>query len=80
MSISYSRQPATLEEKIDKAIKLCYQIHSIGDSEFMRAFIIELLEKAYGDVLRDVNRGDGRFNPVEVEIASKIEELKREQQ
>lgn len=47
MPVSFNKQPATLQEKVDKAIKLTYHIGSVQDSEFMRAFILELLEKAF---------------------------------
>lgn len=61
MPISYNKQPATLQEKVDKAIRLTYQIHDLGDSEFLRAFLIALIEKAYtklelGESFDEINR------------------------
>ena len=64
MPIGYKRQPSTLQEKVDKAIHLAYQIHDVGDSEFLRGFIIELIERAY----------------TKVELGDKLDELKRTQE
>jgi len=85
MPINFRKQPATLQEKVDKAIRLTYQIHDTGDSEFMRAFIIDLLEKAYLKVKQDVEKVDGVFyqqkiNHPDKDIMDLIIELKREQE
>lgn len=70
MPIGYNRTPVTLQEKIDKAMKLTYDIRNPADADFMREFIITLIEKGY---LR-VN------NDQEVELEKKLEDYKKQQQ
>lgn len=64
MPIQFNKQAFTLQEKVDKAIQLTYQIHNIGDSEFLRNFIIELMDKAY----------------TKIQLGGTLDELKRMQE
>jgi uridine kinase len=70
MPIGYNRDPFTLQEKIDKAIKITWDIRDAHNAEFMRKFLLELIEKAYVKLPNDSSKS----------IGEQVETLKRELQ
>lgn len=70
MPIQYNKVPVTLQEKIDKAMKLTFEIRNPGDADFMRDFLISLIERGYLRV--DHNQ--------EVELEKQLENYKKQQQ
>lgn len=82
MPVKFNKQAFTLQEKIDKAMQLTYSLHNVSDAEFMRAFLLELIEKAFKKVLSERHNTEDA-NPVypsELNIANQIENYKRLQQ
>lgn len=80
MPIQFRKTPVTLQEKIDKAIDITYHIKDPGDADFLRKFLIELMEKAFLK-LREERHGDSlALNPLtpdELTISNKIDQLKQ---
>jgi len=75
MPIQYNKKAFTLQEKIDKAFQLTYHIHNIAEAQFMRNFLIELIEKGYTK-LPTIFTQDKVDKP-DPSIIDKIEQLKR---
>ena len=81
MPIGFKKQPFTLQEKVDKAMELTYQISDIGDSEFMRSFLLELIDKAFRKLIQERHGDNGIPTTAdELNVANQIENLKRLQE
>jgi hypothetical protein len=79
MPIGYKKQAFTLQEKLDKAFQLTYSIKDAGDAEFLRGFLIELVEKAFKKMREERHGADYESYPLtsdEVIIASELNKLK----
>jgi hypothetical protein len=80
MPIEYQKQAFTLQEKIDKAMELTFELRKVADSEFMRAFLLELIEKCFKKLLQERHLVGEVHYPDEHIIQNQIENYKRMQQ
>jgi len=55
MPIQAHRQPFTLQEKIEKAINITYNIKGSDDAEFMRQFLYDIISKALNKIDENID-------------------------